>query len=214
MLNWLSRSAVATFLLALAFLMMIFAYYSLTIGHAWAAQRAPSSTALKTEPATKVQKKLPSKVKKPTAKKSASESEERIQALEAQVKALQTTTPAPEVQNTKPGEAAQKADSSSNPYDAVPADQINPLMKRMQLVRELVQSYGRAYDYRTHTVAELQGILAGLKQKRAQSAPAPAARPQQRAVPTRTRNIAPAPQPEVEVGSSSDENIIDPELDE
>lgn len=48
-------------------------------------------------------------------------------------------------------------------YDRVPQDQIDPVLTRLQLVEEIVRRFGRAYDYRTHTVRELEAILQQLK---------------------------------------------------
>jgi hypothetical protein len=49
-------------------------------------------------------------------------------------------------------------------YDAVPIEQTDAFLKRLQLVSELIQKFGRAYDYRVHTVKELETILSDLKQ--------------------------------------------------
>lgn len=69
---------------------------------------------------------------------------------------------------------ATPSDASS--YDLVPSDQVDPLGKRLQLVELLIRKYSRAYDYRAHTVGELNEILVKLD---AASAPktASAARP-------------------------------------
>jgi hypothetical protein len=48
-------------------------------------------------------------------------------------------------------------------YDAVPLEQVEPFLKRMRLVEELLEKYGRAYDYRIHTVRDLEMIRARLE---------------------------------------------------
>ncbi|MDR3606682.1 MAG: hypothetical protein P4M08_04785 [Oligoflexia bacterium] len=47
-------------------------------------------------------------------------------------------------------------------YDAVPIDQVDSILKRLKLVEEILQKYGRAYDYRTHTTHEFETILTQL----------------------------------------------------
>jgi hypothetical protein len=47
-------------------------------------------------------------------------------------------------------------------YDPVPSDQIDALGRRLELVDALVRRHARAYDYRTHTVRDLELILAKL----------------------------------------------------
>lgn len=47
-------------------------------------------------------------------------------------------------------------------FDAVPGPQKDAIRRRLQIVDLLVARYGRAYDYRTHTVRELEQIRANL----------------------------------------------------
>lgn len=60
------------------------------------------------------------------------------------------------------GTAPDKLPDSGLSYDPVPSDQINALGRRLQLVDALIRRHGRAYDYRTHTVRDLELILAKL----------------------------------------------------
>jgi hypothetical protein len=85
--------------------------------------------------------------------------------------------------------------AESAAYDPVPSDQIASFMKRLQLVAVLLQRHGRAYDYRIHTVRQLETVLASME---AAQAPSPATI---RSAPARARAqlqlpAAPAPQPE------------------
>jgi hypothetical protein len=215
MLNWVSRSFIAIVLMIFSMLMCSLAYYALSSGHvAWSAT-TPSSTELPTE--TKVEKSENGANSKTSAKKNLtkSETDARIQALEAQVKALQSTQAPQTVGDTRPGTAssAEANDSSqqqNSKFDAVPADQINPLLRRMKIVQELVQKYGRAYDYRVHTVAELEGILAQLKQKRGEATERTQSQKAVK-VPTRKSGVV-NPGTDIEIGASSDD-AFDAELD-
>jgi hypothetical protein len=68
---------------------------------------------------------------------------------------------APETTPLPPPETAQ--------FDAVPVTQTEPMVRRLRLVETLIARYGRAYDYRTHTVVELQAILGQLEAESAQT---------------------------------------------
>lgn len=59
--------------------------------------------------------------------------------------------------------APAKLPDSALAYDPVPSDQVDALSKRLQLVDLLIRRHARAYDYRTHTVRELELILAKLE---------------------------------------------------
>jgi hypothetical protein len=67
-----------------------------------------------------------------------------------------------QVAHSKPSHA-KKASASHDAapliYDNVPADQVDPIITRLRLVGQLILRYGRAYDYRTMTVQELETIL-------------------------------------------------------
>lgn len=217
MLNWVSRSFIAIVLMFISMLMCSLAYYALSSGHlAWSAPN-PDSAELPSK--TKAEKSSTSANTKAVSKKSPTkaETDARIQALEAQVKALQSTQAPQTVGDTRPGTSAPSAASNdtatSQPskYDAVPADQINPLLRRMKIVQELVQKYGRAYDYRVHTVAELEGILAQLKQKRGEATERSQTQKAVK-VPTRKTGVV-NPGTDVEIGASSDD-AFDAELDQ
>lgn len=65
------------------------------------------------------------------------------------------TTPAPA--------KSPKAPAQDLSYDPVPSDQIDGMATRLHLVEALIRRHGRAYDYRVHTVRELQAILAKLE---------------------------------------------------
>jgi hypothetical protein len=58
--------------------------------------------------------------------------------------------------------APAKLPDSGLAYDPVPSDQIDALGRRLQLTDALIRRHGRAYDYRTHTVRDLELILAKL----------------------------------------------------
>lgn len=49
------------------------------------------------------------------------------------------------------------------PFENVPASQINPIIRRLEITKKLIQNYHRAYDYRLYTLAELSYILDQLK---------------------------------------------------
>ena len=55
-------------------------------------------------------------------------------------------------------------------FDTVPADQAESISRRLALVEVLIRKYGRAYDYRSHTLHELQSILEQLDNAVATSA--------------------------------------------
>jgi len=47
-------------------------------------------------------------------------------------------------------------------FDAVPAAQREPITRRLRLIEKLLLEHGRAYDYRSVTIAELNAILSHL----------------------------------------------------
>jgi hypothetical protein len=64
-------------------------------------------------------------------------------------------------------ESKQKTVPSKKPkpsfaYDPVPDQQAVKIAKRLAVVDQLIRRHRRAYDYRTHTVTELEGILTEL----------------------------------------------------
>lgn len=66
--------------------------------------------------------------------------------------------PAPKRRVTPPSSVEEKTAE----FDAVPNSQAEPLIRRLRLVETLIAKYGRAYDYKTLTVTELQTILGRL----------------------------------------------------
>ncbi len=44
-------------------------------------------------------------------------------------------------------------------FETVPASQREPISRRLKLIEKLIVEHGRAYDYRTVTIAELNAIL-------------------------------------------------------
>jgi hypothetical protein len=77
-----------------------------------------------------------------------------------------------------PNQAAPAA-AAGAAYDPVPSDQVDGMGRRLKLVEELIRRHGRAYDYRVHTVRELESVLAKLDGVRKASVPiaAPTATP-------------------------------------
>lgn len=59
-------------------------------------------------------------------------------------------------------------------YDAVPAGLASALERRLELTRALIEDHGRAYDYRVHTIKELETIQVKLDAARAAAPQAPA----------------------------------------
>ncbi len=49
-------------------------------------------------------------------------------------------------------------------YEPVPSDKRDSLARRLQIVERLIREHGRAYDYRIHTLSELETILRRLEQ--------------------------------------------------
>jgi hypothetical protein len=56
-------------------------------------------------------------------------------------------------------------------YDPVPSGEEDAVAARLQIVDKLIREFGRAYDYRSHTLKELEGILAQLETRDAPPAP-------------------------------------------
>lgn len=67
--------------------------------------------------------------------------------------------------------ASKESKTSEIGYDLVPTNQTDPLIQRLKLVEQLILKYNRAYDYRVHTIKDLESILAKLDQKNEQSGP-------------------------------------------
>jgi len=85
----------------------------------------------------------------------------------------QTRAPVRAAKPKVPAPAAQPKVVSSA-FDSVPASQSEAILQRLKIVENLVRNYGRAYDYRTHTLKELQLIQSTLESTAAAQAPAAA----------------------------------------
>jgi hypothetical protein len=66
---------------------------------------------------------------------------------------------------TPPAAKPGVPDSKVLGFEPVPSDQLGAFEKRVELVGKILQEFGRAYDYRTLRVAELQAVYDGLKQE-------------------------------------------------
>lgn len=75
----------------------------------------------------------------------------------AEVYAATEEVAPPSTENLKP-----KIEKSQS-FDAVPEDQVQPLLRRLKLVEALIQKHARAYDYRVITSKELEVILNSLE---------------------------------------------------
>ena len=76
---------------------------------------------------------------------------DRVQALEKEMETLKNTKTAPTT-----------ATEPKVIFDNVPDHQKSGVIKRLELVAELIKRHGRAYDYRQHTLKELRSIIAEL----------------------------------------------------
>ena len=63
----------------------------------------------------------------------------------------------------KAAPAPVAAAAPARDYDLVPAKQTESIARRLVLVDRLIREFGRAYDYRIHTVKELETILNDLE---------------------------------------------------
>lgn len=95
--------------------------------------------------------------------------------------AIQTTTletPAPpkaahvSKKKTKKSKVSLVSTASANPnFDPVPRGQEESIARRLKLVEIMIRRYGRAYDYRMHTLRDLENILAKLDAESAKNQP-------------------------------------------
>ena len=70
-----------------------------------------------------------------------------------------------EIETLKSKNAASNSalpDSAKNPFDNVPEEQRAAIVKRLELVADLIKRHGRAYDYRQHTLKDLRSIISEL----------------------------------------------------
>lgn len=99
---------------------------------------------------------------------------------ESLVEAPIEVTPAPAETRVQRRAAARKtvkrekaAKEKALPYDLVPETLTPALERRLELTRELITEHGRAYDYRTHTVKQLEAIKEQLDIARLPAPPPP-----------------------------------------
>jgi hypothetical protein len=95
-----------------------------------------------------------------------------------------------------------KAASSAPTFDAVPASQSEAILQRLKIVENLVRKYGRAYDYRTHTLKELELIQSTLETSAAQAKTDAQVEAQVSARMQRAAIAAPAPAPAAQAATS------------
>jgi hypothetical protein len=69
----------------------------------------------------------------------------------------------------QPGELAKApevpviAAGAPKAYDLVPSEQKDAIVERMKICEVLIEKYGRAYDYRVHTLKDLRAVLEDLE---------------------------------------------------
>ncbi len=84
----------------------------------------------------------------------------------ASAEAVLPSPPAPPAQAHAPASVPAQPESAQaerGAYDPVPSNQRAAIARRLRLAEKLILEYGRAYDYRIHTVAELEHILEKLQ---------------------------------------------------
>ena len=85
--------------------------------------------------------------------------------------ATDESAPVEETEETElppvPATAAAPAAAPASTFDPVPSDQASLIAKRLPLIEKIMVKHGRAYDYRAHTVKQLEAILASLDQSEA-----------------------------------------------
>ena len=75
--------------------------------------------------------------------------------------------------STRPSPAPASVNEKKEGFELVPANQAEPIIHRLKIVEELIRKHGRAYDYRMHTIKELQSILSQLDSTRSLQLPEP-----------------------------------------
>ncbi len=85
------------------------------------------------------------------------------ESLEAKIRELETKMKEMQQQFTPNQISSNGLKKGLEAFDPVPADQVDPIVKRLKLVDRLIREHGRAYDYRIHTVRELEQILSALE---------------------------------------------------
>ena len=125
------------------------------------AQAAPAPTAPAPEP-----NRAPAPMTEKAQKISESAIQLRMQKREP-VKHAHRAAPTARVAKMKIKPAAQVAAkvaaAAPDRFDSVPADQRGLIARRMEIAEKLIREYGRAYDYRVVTLAELEKIQSELE---------------------------------------------------
>ncbi len=93
--------------------------------------------------------------------------------------------------------STQPAQTGSPGFDAVPPGQAESIARRLKLVEIMIRKYGRAYDYRMHTLRDLEMILAKLDATQARAMEVPPPPPPQPDPARNTMSAAPASAPVV-----------------
>lgn len=93
-------------------------------------------------------------------------SDSEVLRLQAEVSRLQARVAELEVALINPPSAPAQCEaprpSRGSAFDPVPEQSTDSIAKRLRVVGTLIRKYGRAYDYRTHTLGELLQILTQL----------------------------------------------------
>jgi guanyl-specific ribonuclease Sa len=92
----------------------------------------------------------------------------------------------------------------------VPKDQVQPIGRRLSLVEEIMTRHGRAYDYRAHTVQELQDILAQLETEAARAAATEVEAPRELKVSPGMGGDTSAPQAPDAIPADFDDAVLPP----
>ena len=92
------------------------------------------------------------------AKKKAPQSQEQEKNTTREIYSAMEPEPGPG-SKTPQKQTLKQIDS----FDPVPSAQREPITRRLRLIERLIREYGRAYDYRSVTIAELTAILTSLE---------------------------------------------------
>lgn len=85
--------------------------------------------------------------------------DQRLEALEKEMQKVKETREKSAAAPAPVPTDAPKVLAAPVIYDSVPGDQKDAVLKRIRLVETLVAKYGRAYDYRAYTIAQLEKAL-------------------------------------------------------
>ena len=122
--------------------------------------------------------------------------------------------PAPKSPRAEP-----KASFKAPPFDSVPTEHRASIAKRLALIEGLLLEHGRAYDYRTLTLAQLQALVDHLGGSKAQASPEakPVSRPPTPTLaaplkaPSLSDELHGAPEKTLEAATGNSENPSAPE---